>query len=468
MDLKEISSIWSVKMIKGLIKFSGRGKGESLPGKIARKLDKKILTDLSQFANTIIVTGTNGKTTTSNLISSILKQGNLFVINNSEGNNLINGITQVYTEHAYQLKKLAKTKWAVIECDEATVIPLLKEVHPVMIVINNFFRDQLDRYGEIDALINKMHAAIDKSDAKLILNTDDPFVARFSDLKNEKLYFGINKDAYNFENSNMKDSLYCPSCGRKLSYEHMFYGQLGYYKCDFCGFKREQPKYEIKKIERNDKGYNFKLKTRDESSNNSDDTDEENDLDYQLSLFGVYNLYNALSALSVAKELNIADKAIYDGLNNFKLNNGRMTVYQYNGCDHIVNLIKNPSGADVAIEEINHDKKDKRIVLFLNDMAADGNDVSWIWDADFEKLTKTEVSHFLCGGRRAWDMANRLKYAGIDPAKIKVIPNIKKAVEFSLEYNEKTYYLPNYTALERVNKLLMSKVKKDIGEENHS
>lgn len=454
MDLKELSSVWSVKIVKGLIKTSGRGRGESLPGKIARKLDKNILRDLSGLSNTIVVTGTNGKTTTSNLISSILEHGHLPVINNKNGNNLINGITQVFAENAYELRKSPKKEWAVIECDEATIVLLLKEVHPVMIVINNFFRDQLDRYGEIDILINKMHEAVAGTDARLILNADDPFVARFADLPNPKVYFGVNKDAYHFEKTNMKESLYCPDCGTKLTYETMFYSQLGYYRCENCGFSRHMPKYEISKVERNNKGFYFQVADKGPGGDTLTS-------DYQLSLFGVHNLYNALSAVSVARELNVSDKAIGEGLGHFKLDNGRMSIYHYRGSDLVVNLIKNPAGADVAIEEINHDQHAKSVVLFLNDLTADGNDVSWIWDADFEKLAKTNIPHFLCSGRRAWDMANRLKYAGIEPDTIKVIPDIEKAVDFSLDHFRKTYYLPNYTALNLVNTHLLGRAAKE-------
>lgn len=454
MDLKELSSVWSVKIVKGIIKTSGKGRGESLPGKIARKLDKNILRDLSELSNTIVITGTNGKTTTSNLISAILEQGHLPVINNKNGNNLINGITQVYAENAYELRKSPEKEWAVIECDEATIVPLLKEVHPVIIVINNFFRDQLDRYGEIDILINKMHEAVAETDARLILNADDPFVARFSDLQNQKVYFGISKDAYNFEKTNMKESLYCPNCGTKLTYETMFYSQLGYFRCDNCGFRRQMPKYEISNIERNNKGFHFQIADKGQDG-------EALTSDFQLNLFGVHNLYNALSAVSVARELDLSDQTIDEGLRNFKLNNGRMSIYHYRGSDLVVNLIKNPAGADVAIEEINHDLNDKSVVLFLNDLTADGNDVSWIWDADFEKLTRSEISHFLCSGRRAWDMANRLKYAGINPDKIKVIPDIEKAVDFSLDHFAKTYYLPNYTALNLVNNHLLSRAAQE-------
>ncbi|TGA96867.1 DUF1727 domain-containing protein [Sporolactobacillus shoreae] len=465
MRVNELFSIWSVKLIKRIIRATGKGRGESMPGKLARILDGDILRNLAKRTNTIIITGTNGKTTTSNLISAILGRGGLPVINNTSGNNLINGITQIYVEKAQELKKSRTKEWAVIECDEATIVPLLKEVHPVVIVINNFFRDQLDRYGEIDILINKMHEAIAATDARLILNTDDPFVARFSDLKNKKIYFGISKNAYHFEKTSVRESLYCPNCGSKLMYEAMFYSQLGYYTCEHCGFKRQIPDYEIKKIQRNNKGFLFQVTEKQQDEAGTGSSPNERTSDYQLSLFGVHNLYNALSAVSVAKELNLPNEAIFGGLENYKLKNGRMTIYHYNGTDRIVNLIKNPASADVAIGEINYDPQNKSVVFFLNDLTADGNDVSWIWDVDFERLAQSSISNFLCSGRRAWEMANRLKYADIDPNKIKVVPEIGKAMDFSLVHFTKTYYLPNYTALNSVNNYLVNKSAKENQEE---
>ncbi|MDD9149205.1 MurT ligase domain-containing protein [Sporolactobacillus sp. CQH2019] len=429
--------------VKKFIQLMHQGHGNTLSGELARMIDPRILKKLSSTMNVIAVTGTNGKTTTCNLISNIFKSGHIPSVHNSLGNNLMSGITTAFIDDAGLNGKM-KDKWAIVEVDEATMVPLLKEITPKIIVINNFFRDQLDRYGEIDLLIEKIYKAIEKVDAKLVLNADDPFVNRFSDLKNEKIYFGIGADAIHFEKNSMADSKYCPNCGRPLHYSQTFYGQLGYYSCE-CGFKRHDPKFEVENVRKAEHGYQLTI----------------NQSDYILGLSGVHNIYNALAAFSVAQEIRIPIEAVREGLETYSVRNGRMTTYLFNHTRQVLNLVKNPAGYNITISEVNDDPQKKQIVLFLNDFAADGEDISWIWDVDFEKFRNEKVWQIICSGTRAYDLAIRLKYAEIGEEKVRIIPNLKKAIDQALESASLTYYLPNYTPLEHVRSYLELRTQSD-------
>lgn len=440
--MKSNIAILTGKLAGRTSKMIGKG-GSNIPGVVARKIDSSVLKKLSsQVENIILVTGTNGKTTTSNLINSILVAAGKKVINNAEGANLITGITTCFVKNSNMIGNM-DCEYAILEVDEATLPLVLKQIPtPKMIVVNNFFRDQLDRYGEIDILINKMKDSIEPLETKLILNGDDPFTHRFSMLNKENKYFGLNKNAYKFEKHEMSESKFCPTCSKELEYEHTHYGQLGYFKCE-CGFSRPKINYEIKETEKKKNTY-FKVGNK----------------KYNMSLSGIHNVYNAAAAVSVAKELKIDDKIIEQGLLNFKADNGRMQVVKINNTEHMINLAKNPAGFNISLEEIINTEKEKQVSIYLNDLANDGRDISWIWDTDFEKLNKDNITKIICSGIRAYDLALRCKYAGIDEKKIIIKEDKEKAIDYAILSGVPTYHIPNYTALEPVRKKLTA--KKDI------
>ena len=219
-------------------------KGTDLPGQIARRVDQNILRKLSEQVDDIVfISGTNGKTTTSNLIGHTLKANQIKIIHNNEGANMAAGITSAFI---MQISK--ETKIAIIEIDEGSIPRVLKEVTPSMMVFTNFFRDQMDRFGEIDIMVNNIAKSISNKGIKLLLNADDPFVSRLKIASDSLVYYGMKAHAHEFEQSTMNESKYCPNCGRLLQYDYIHYNQIGHYHCQ-CGFKREDPTYEVSSFE---------------------------------------------------------------------------------------------------------------------------------------------------------------------------------------------------------------------------
>lgn len=423
------AGLWTGKAAGATSQLIGMN-GTSIPGMVGQALDWNMLHRLSrQVKNIIAITGTNGKTTVSNLLSSVYEEtGNDFV-NNLAGSNLITGITSSFMEKTNLLGYIQDCDTAIIEVDEATLIKVLKKLTPSAILITNFFRDQLDRYGEIDTLIKKMEEAIRPIDTKLILNADDPFSYRFSLLGKETSYFGLNENAYTFEQSQMNDSKFC-TCGKLLEYNFVHYGQLGDFYCS-CGVKRKDLDFGVEKIHSDEfVSIDYKGKR------------------YESKLKGAYNAYNLMATIALAKELNIPDLIIQNGLKKFLPGNGRMQTFRCGEFPYLLNLAKNPQGTNSTMNAFLQNENDKRFVLVLNDLEADGTDVSWIWDADYELLNRPDVKEIVCVGRRAYDMAIRIKYTGYPVKQIKIIPGIPEVVNHVADKQMETYFITNYTSLE--------------------
>lgn len=430
--MKPISAIWAGKIAKMLSVIKG-GSGSALPGVVALKMDNQVLRYLAkQIPSIILVTGTNGKTTTSSLLAAMLRESGKRVLTNAEGANMITGVTSAMINQASLIGKL-DYEIAVLEVDEASLPKIAKQLTPNIIVVTNFFRDQLDRFGEIDVLINHMAKAIKQTKATLLLNTDDPFVMRLDELGLPSRYFGLSKEAYAFSAYGMSESKYCPRCQSELRYETVHYGQLGIYNCE-CGFKRKEPDVQLQKLHTTETGFELEIEGK----------------RYPMFLQGAYNAYNALASIACAKEYGVEDVHILSALNQYRSGNGRMQKMQIDGKTITLNLIKNPAGANATLNEIQRDPSQKQVVIFLNDLAADGKDISWIWDVDFEKLRTSNAYRIICAGRRAEDMALRLKYAGIEEKNIVIQINVKGAINEALALNLPNYFIPTYTNLEVV------------------
>lgn len=436
--MKANVAVASAKLAKRASKMIGKG-GGNIPGIVARKIDDDILKTLAQqVENIIVITGTNGKTTTSNLLAGILQEAGEEIIHNAEGNNLITGIITSFIDKTNIGSKLKKPyKYAVLEVDEGNVPMVVRQVNPKYIIVNNFFRDQLNRYGEIDTIVNKIKDAAEKSGATLILNADDPFVMRIGLLENEKVYFGLKKQAYEFDQYSMNESKFCPTCGSELEYSYVHYGQLGFYKCG-CGFERPEVDYEVLKI-------------------NDDMSFSVENAQYQLGINGTYNVYNAVGAIACAKEFGIAEEVIYEALKKYQASNGRMQRFEIGQVTCMLNLAKNQVGADISISEMLRDTSEKQILYVLNDLDHDSEDISWIWDTDYERLKHTPIQKVICSGTRAYDMALRLKYAGIHYDKIAIYPEVTEAIDEVLKGGGNAYFLPTYTGLSPVQKHLVKR-----------
>lgn len=437
-SLRTIVAIIVAKLAKKSSQLLGKG-GGNIPGVVARKIDRSILKTLSeQVDKTIIITGTNGKTTASNLMGAILTASGEAIIHNKEGNNLLTGITASFVNQAKWTGKLNNNyRYAVLEVDEANVPLVLQELSPSYVIVNNFFEDQLDRVGELKDLIDKVKNAIEKTNATLVLNGDDPLVMQMSLLPNDKIYFGVHQNAYSFQSYANQVASFCPVCAKELHYSHKHYGHLGHYECE-CGFRR--PKMDVETRAMFD-DMNFHI------------SDEQ----YQLQIDGVYNIYNALGPIALAKAEGFSQKQISTGLQSFTSLDGRMQTYTINGADRLVNLVKNAAGLDISLSEALKHEEEKQIVIFLNDLAHDAQDISWIWDTNLERIKDANVTRVICSGIRALDMAVRMKYAGIDEDKLVIEESVEKAIDEALKYREKTFFFPTYTALNTVNKILDTK-----------
>ncbi|MCJ1661804.1 Mur ligase family protein [Staphylococcus sp. NRL 18/288] len=399
-------------------------KGTDLPGQIARRVDQNILRKLAaQVDDIVFVSGTNGKTTTSNLIGHTLKANNIDIVHNNEGANMAAGITS-----AFIMQSTKNTKVAVIEIDEGSIPRVLKEVTPTMMIFTNFFRDQLDRFGEIDIMVNNIAKSISNKGIKLLLNADDPFVSRLKIASDTIVYYGMKAHAHEFEQSTMNESKYCPNCGRLLEYDYIHYNQIGHYHCT-CGFKREAPKYEVNTFEVSPF---LKLNV--------------NDAQFDMKIAGDFNAYNAIAAYSVLRELGLNDESIRKGFETYTSDNGRMQYFKLNGKEAMINLAKNPAGMNASLSVGEQLEGQKVYVISLNDNAADGRDTSWIYDADFEKLSEQDIEAIIVTGTRAEELQLRLKLAEVT-VPIVLEKDIYKATALTMNYSGFTVAIPNYTSL---------------------
>ncbi len=379
----------------------------------------------------ISVTGTNGKTTTAGLIAQILEANNKEVIHNAQGANMLTGIANVFATNVVPSKRYDN---CVLESDEAYLSKLYDYMKLDYLVVTNLFRDQLDRYGELDTTAKKIQSAIDKNkDLVLLLNADDPLVANLGH-DNKKLYYGFE----NIEFAETHTISHAPAemfnciCGKPLEYSKRFYAQQGHYYCS-CGYKRPKCDYQG-----NAKIYNDYIEIS--VLHNGEETH------YTFDSIGLYNAYNALAAISMALEIGYKQEEIQNALNTYKAMFGRAEKTEFNGHKTIIQLIKNPAGASEVLKTVDLSSK---ILIAINDNFADGRDVSWLWDAEFELLKDTEKT-IVTSGIRANDMALRLKYAGVPSEKIKVVPDLFEAVEevsSSEDKTEKVTIMPSYTAL---------------------
>ena len=426
-------------------------KGTAIPGKVALKFNPHLLGELSDKCDKIVfITGTNGKTTTNNLLTHVLKGKYKNVLSNLNGSNMIQGVlTPFITDYKnhYDI--------GIFEVDEGSVPIVSRYLKPDYFIITNFFRDQLDRYGEVELSMKMVHDSI-SPETTLIINSDAPSLLSFDDLPNKKIYYGLNQNKFSKEDINVAESIFCFKCGNRLSYDYISYGNLGKFYCDKCGNTNPKADYLLENVDLINDSYEFTVKSK---------SDRE---DYILNLIGLYNLYNALAVISLSKEMNLPHELIYDRIDNFKYRLGRMEKFHYSKKDAMLVLSKNPVGLSEVFSTITYDKNEKSILFILNDYAPDGKDISWIWDADFEEINKIpNLKHFYCGGTRAEDLSLRLKYAGVDEKILKIYPSknqftIDEAIDEILNEDIKSFIIGTFTAMPEARKRLLKKEKEQF------
>ena len=427
------------------IKTFSKSEGTSFAGMIVFKFYPKFLTHCKNYIKekSITVTGTNGKTTTSGLISHIIENANQKVIHNPKGANMLTGIINVF---ALNLSPFKSFDYAVIEADEAYLTKVYDYMAFDYLVVTNLFRDQLDRYGEISTTANYIKNAISKNPKlKLVLNADDPLVSTFNTTESAVFYgfedvqFDCNYD----EHSKSPSEIFNCTCNSALEYNKRFFAQQGHYYCPKCGYQRPKCDYSARAIIHNDYS-EIKI------SNN------EIEYDFRVNLVGLYNAYNALAAISLAFELGLNQAEIQKALNSFKSMFGRAEKRTIEGRQTLIQLIKNPTGASEVLKTVD---LNSTILIAINDEYADGRDMSWLWDSNFEKL-KDANKKIIVSGKRANDVAVRLKYAGVDTNNIIIEPDIEKSITRILESSkvgDNITILPSYTALLKINKLKLKK-----------
>ena len=419
-----------------------RRAGTSLPGVVALKLQGDFISFVNYYCkkNIITITGTNGKTTTAGLIAHILKTANSKVLHNEKGANMLSGIA---SSLAVNYKPFTKFDYAVLESDEAYLTKLYDYLSANYLLVTNLFRDQLDRYGELDTTAKKIEEAIKKNPKlKVILNADDPMLSELGE-GNEKIFYGFEDIEYKDQSTASQSPMEAVMCKCKtaLSYIKRFYAHIGQYFCKNCRNEHPTPKYKAKALIYSDYSEIILYKNNQE-------------LKFTTNLVGAYNAYNVLSALALTMELGIDNNTIQLALDSYKPAFGRAQRMKISDRNILVQLIKNPTGASEVLRTVNA-AENKKLLIIINDKYADGRDVSWLWDADFEIL-KNYGNEIVVSGTRAYDMAARLKYAGFSKDKIKIIPKIKESINYSLDTIPKDSQLlimPTYTALLEMQKI---------------
>lgn len=423
-------SVFMGKMASKLSKSMGH-RGTNIGGSIALKFDKNLFRKLSKnIDNIVLISGTNGKSTITNIIASVLELDSQSIISNKEGANLYTGILSSMVEKQ-NISGKRKFKYGVFEVDEGNLPLVLKDMDEALVVLSNFFRDQLDRYSEMDILIDKIKNGINKDKVELILNADDPFCMRFENFN--YVSYGLDKQIDNFTPDKVTDSKYCYRCGKPLTYTKNYYAQLGHYECE-CGFKRPTPDYLLTNIYPSTITINKKI--------------------YHHHLLGLYNVYNILAAVAALKELGIDDELIKKGLENYHSSDGRMQKFTFNNKHTYLNLVKNPAGMNMSLKEIKNLDINK-ICFIVNDKEGDGIDVSWLWDSDFEILLDNPFKKYYASGTRAFDVALRLKNMGIPQSKIVVNPLFETIVDTIIDDN--SLICCSYTALNDTKNILLKK-----------
>lgn len=440
--------------------------GTSLPGKYLRKFYPNFLKKAQTYVSSykFSVTGTNGKTTTSGILAQILKEAGNSVIHNELGANMPNGIMCAIALGLYQnYKKNSKLECVdnlVIESDEAYLSHIFREMEFDYLLVTNLFRDQLDRYGELDITKKKIQEGIALNPyLKLVLNADDPSLYDIDkNIPNDKIgyakrresiYFGFESVEFcDFDDKSNSPSevIYCPICKSPLKYSKRFYSHLGIWSCD-CKTKRPELDVSARvKVFRNYSILDVSYKNK--------------NIMYKVNLSGLYNAYNALGAIACAYTIGIDRKIIAKALENYRPVFGRAQNENIDGREVSIYLIKNPTGACEVLRGLKN--IDANLMIAINDKYADGRDVSWLWDVDFEILKDFRGKIFI-SGNRCDDMALRLKYAGVSLGNMVIDKDVKKTFDFatqSMQRGEKLVVLPTYTALLDLNKILKNKVRR--------
>lgn len=459
MKFKQTAAIFISKLTILILRLLHRG-GTTLPGKVAFKIYPGILKSIAENFEIIMVTGTNGKTTTTRIIEEILKNSRIDYITNKSGANLLSGITTIFIQ-AVSLSGRPKHKVALIESDEAAFNQVTKHLQPKAVVVTNFFRDQLDRYGELYSTLNAVKSGLDRvnDNTVLVLNADDSMCASLGkDSLKKAVYYGISGEAYKGNSGEANtDAMFCIYCKNKYNYSNHIYGHLGGFYCPACGYHRPLAELECTGIKETGSSHTtVSWKCPSLLAENS------SEITTRINLPGLYNVYNAMAAAACGLALNYGLQSVTDALQSFECGFGRMESIAVNDKTIKLILVKNPTGFNQVLSFLSLDNRNLNIAFLINDNLADGTDISWLWDVDFEQLGKAEdkIDNLITSGVRGEDMAVRLKYSGLDTKKIRIIKDYQLLIDRGLESTPAggiLYILPTYTAMLEIRGILKKK-----------
>jgi lipid II isoglutaminyl synthase (glutamine-hydrolysing) len=429
------AEIFAARAAAGLSRLTGRGGGTTVPGKLLWKLDPSAIDRLAERLprGSALISATNGKTTTTAMAAEILRPRHALA-HNASGANLVSGV-------ASALLASRHAELGLFEVDEAALPEVAERIQPQALSLGNLFRDQLDRYGELELVAERWLGAVERlpTDAALAVNGDDPQLGRLAAVRPGTLVFGVDDPRLARPSlQHAADSKYCVSCGTPYEYAAAYVGHLGDYRCPACGNARPPLDVIARDIELAGLEHaSFSLVM------------PEGTRRVRLRVPGLYNVYNALAAASLARTLGVTLHDVAAGLERFGAAFGRFERIAIGDRRVLMLLIKNPAGANEAIRTLVEGRPPRVAVVALNDAIADGKDVSWIWDVDFEPLLEG-LERVVVTGDRAAELALRFKYAGFAPERIDVIPDLQSALERGLAVSnpaEELIVLPTYTAM---------------------
>ena len=427
------------------------GGATSVPGKVLLRLEPRAIGALGARLprGSVLISATNGKTTTAAMAAAIFAQAGVELVHNRAGANMAGGIASTLLAASSGRDSIAG-ELGLFEVDEFWLDRIAAQLHPRAILLGNLFRDQLDRYGELDLIAERWaHTVRDGPgrDARLVLNADDPVVADLGRERDGVLYFGVDDDSLALPHlAHAADAKHCRNCGAPYLFDAVYLGHLGHYRCPACGQARPAPAVFATNVRLEGvRAARFTLHT------------PAGEVEVALPLPGLYNVYNALAAAALAYALDVLLERTVAGLQSTRAAFGRAESVMIDGRELCILLVKNPAGANEVLRTLALEPGQHDLLGVLNDNIADGRDVSWIWDADFELLAG-RVRRATCSGTRAAELAVRLKYAGVEPERIHVLPDLAAALvaaqaDAPLDWAP-LYALPTYTAMLSLRELL--------------
>ncbi len=443
MDIRLAAAIAAERGSGAVIRRLGRGGGTAAPGILANRIDPRVLDKLARGVSSgcVVVAGRNGKTTTARLLAGILEQSGRHVVHNRAGSNLVRGVTVALADRA-SLAGVSRAELAVLESDEAAFPEIVRRSAPRLIVLLNLFRDQLDRYGELDTVARRWKATLRglEADRTVLVNADDPALAELSEgLSATRLTFGFAEGRHTLAAlPHAADATSCRRCGAPLRYTALFLSHLGEYTCPTCGYARPPLEYTLRE-----------LRLHELASSEAVIETPAGRVSLSSGLPGVYNAYNVLAAAAAALHLGAPIEAVRAGVAGFHAAFGRIERVDYRGRQLVIVLVKNPTGFNEVLRMLGEAGLSDPTLILINDLPADGRDVSWLWDVDLEVLANVPAP-ITTGGIRGEDMAVRLKYAGLPVDRMRVLGDLPGALDAfvaDLPQGATGYILPTYTAM---------------------